>query len=97
LKLAPRAFTLGVKAEIDNKNFSICLKLLINTEHYGLVLAPNLEKKNTIEFGKPICNPWSQCFIIYEYPIVNALAFISKSRPNNKPEMLKVDPKVFHP
>jgi hypothetical protein len=30
LKSAPKGFTLGVKAEIDNKNFSICPKLLIN-------------------------------------------------------------------
>jgi hypothetical protein len=22
-------------------------------------------KKDTIEFGKPICNPWGQCFSIY--------------------------------
>jgi hypothetical protein len=97
LKLAPRALHLGVKAEIEKKKNSICPKLLINAEHYGLVLAPNLEKKNTIEFGKPICNPWDQCLSIYQYRIVNVLAFISKLRPNNKPKMLKVDPKVFQP
>jgi hypothetical protein len=39
LKLAPRAFTIEVKAEIE-KIFSICPKLLINAELYGLVLAP---------------------------------------------------------
>jgi hypothetical protein len=39
LKSAPRAFfTLGVKV------FSICPKLLINAEIYGLVLAPRLDK-----------------------------------------------------
>jgi hypothetical protein len=43
LKSAPRAFTLGVKDEIE-KNFSICPKLLINAELYGLVLAPRLKK-----------------------------------------------------
>jgi hypothetical protein len=52
-------FTLGVKAEIE-KMFSICPKLLINAELYGLVLAPRLKKKDIIEFGKPICNPWGQ-------------------------------------
>jgi hypothetical protein len=43
LKSAPKAFTLGVKAELE-KIFSICPKLLINAELYGLVLAPRLEK-----------------------------------------------------
>jgi hypothetical protein len=43
LKLAPRAFTLGAKAEIE-KIFSICPKLLINVELYGLLLAPKLKK-----------------------------------------------------
>jgi len=51
-------FTLGVKAE-TNKIFSICPKLLFNVELYGLVLTPRL-KKDTNEFGKPICNPWGQ-------------------------------------
>jgi hypothetical protein len=43
LKSAPRAFTLGGKAELE-KIFSICPKLLINAELYGVVLAPRLEK-----------------------------------------------------
>jgi hypothetical protein len=43
LKSAPKGFTLGVKADIE-KNFSICPKLLINAELYGLVLAPRLKK-----------------------------------------------------
>jgi len=55
LKSAPKGFTLGVKADIE-KNFSICPKLLINAELYGLVLAPRL-KKGYIKFGRPICNP----------------------------------------
>jgi hypothetical protein len=40
------SLTLGVKAKIK-KIFSICLKLVINAEIYGLVLAPRL-KKGTI-------------------------------------------------
>jgi hypothetical protein len=43
LKSAPRAFTLGVKAELE-RIFSICPKLLINAELYGHVWAPRLEK-----------------------------------------------------
>jgi hypothetical protein len=43
LKSAPRAFTLGAKAEIE-KSFSICPKVLINAELYGLSLAPKLKK-----------------------------------------------------
>jgi hypothetical protein len=60
LKSSPQSFTLGVKAEIEII-FLICPKLLINAELYGLVFAPRLKKtKDTIKFGKPICNPWGQ-------------------------------------
>jgi hypothetical protein len=54
-------------------------------------------KKDTIQFGKPICNPWSQCSSIYLIPDVNVLAFISNLGPNNKPKMLKVGPKFVPP
>jgi len=55
-------------------------------------LAPRL-KKETMEFGKQICNPWAQCSCINEYPNSNVLAFISNLGPNKKPKMLKVGPK----
>jgi hypothetical protein len=42
VEISPNGFTLGVKAELE-KIFSICPKLLINAELYGLVLAPSLE------------------------------------------------------
>jgi hypothetical protein len=58
----PRALTLGVKAEIE-KNFSICPKLLINAEIYGLVLAPKAEKKDTIHFGKANLQPLGPMFL----------------------------------
>jgi len=44
LKAVPRAFTLGIKAEIE-KIFSICPKLLINAELYGIVISPRQKKK----------------------------------------------------
>jgi hypothetical protein len=47
-EISPEGFTLGVTAETE-KIFSICPKLLMNTELYGLVLAPQAEKKDTIE------------------------------------------------
>jgi hypothetical protein len=43
VEISPKGFTLGVKAETE-KNFSICPKLLINAEFYGLVLGPRLKK-----------------------------------------------------
>jgi hypothetical protein len=65
VEISPKEFTLGVKAEIE-KIFSICLKLLIrNAELYGFVLTPSLKKKDNMEFGKPICNPWDLCSSIY--------------------------------
>jgi hypothetical protein len=50
LKSAPRAFTLGVKTEIE-KIFSICPKLLINAELYGLVIGPKAEKRMPSNLG----------------------------------------------
>jgi hypothetical protein len=47
-----KGFTLGVKAEREKKNFSICPKLPINAEFYGLVLAPRLSKKDYHEIWK---------------------------------------------
>jgi len=43
VEISPKGFTLGVKAERE-KNFSVCPKLLVNAELYGLVLAPRLKK-----------------------------------------------------
>ncbi len=43
VEISPKGLTLEVKAEIE-KIFSICPKLLNNSEHYGLVLAPRLKK-----------------------------------------------------
>jgi hypothetical protein len=43
VEISPKGFTLGVKAGLE-RIFSICPKLLINAELYGLVLAPSLEK-----------------------------------------------------
>jgi hypothetical protein len=43
VEISPKGFTLGVKGELQ-KIFSICPKLLINTELDGLLLAPRLEK-----------------------------------------------------
>jgi hypothetical protein len=48
LKSAPRAFTLGVKADIEKKNSifpQVNYKLLITTKFYGLVLAPRPKTK----------------------------------------------------
>jgi hypothetical protein len=65
LKSAPRdLFTLGVKAEIL-KIFSICPKLLINAEFYGLVLAPRLKKRLPLNLGSQFASLWGQCSSIY--------------------------------
>jgi hypothetical protein len=44
LKSVPKGLTVGVNADIE-KNFSICPKLLVNAEHYGLVLTPRVKKR----------------------------------------------------
>jgi hypothetical protein len=56
-KLKSAAMALHYESRLNSKKtFSICPKLLINAERYGLILAPRLDK-GTIEFGRPICNP----------------------------------------
>ncbi len=85
LKSAPRAFTLGVKAKMGKKKFSICPKLLINAEIYGLVLlAPRLEKgyHQIWEANLQPLGPMFQHFFSNLGPICN-------------PKMLKVGPKYF--
>jgi hypothetical protein len=55
VEIHPKGFTQGVKAKVENI-FPIYPKLLTNVKLYDLVLALKL-KKDTIKFGKPICNP----------------------------------------
>ncbi len=50
VEISPKGFTLGVKAELE-KIFSICPKLLLNAELYGLVLVPRLEKRIPSNLG----------------------------------------------
>jgi hypothetical protein len=64
LKSAPKAFTLGVKAELE-KIFSICPKLLIMLNFYGLVLAPRLKKRIPSKLGGQFATLGNQCFSIY--------------------------------
>jgi hypothetical protein len=52
------------KAKKEKKLFNLP-QAPINAELYGLVLAREAEKKDTFKFGRPICNPWVQCWCIY--------------------------------
>jgi hypothetical protein len=62
---SPKGFTLGViKADIE-KNSSICPNLALIAEQYELVFPQMQKKKDTIKFGRPICNPWGQCSNIH--------------------------------
>jgi hypothetical protein len=56
---------------------------------------PQGGKKDNANFGKPICNPWGQCYSIYSYHNLNVLAFINNLGLNNKPNVLKVGPQFF--
>jgi len=64
VEISPKGFTLGVKADIE-KNFSICPKLLINAELYGLVLAPRLKKRIPSNLGGHFATLGGQCSSIY--------------------------------
>jgi hypothetical protein len=56
LKWGPRALHYESRLKYK-KIFSILPKLLINAELYDLLLGPSLNKRDTIEFVKPICDP----------------------------------------
>jgi hypothetical protein len=85
VEISPEGFTLGIKAELENI-FSICPKLLINAELYGLLLTPRLER-GYHRLWEANLRPLGPMFS----------AFISNLGPNNKPKMLKGCPKDFQP
>jgi hypothetical protein len=62
VEMSPKGFTLGVKAELEF--FFNLPQFINNVELYDLVLAPRL-KKDTNQFGQPICNPLGQFSHIY--------------------------------
>jgi hypothetical protein len=60
VEIKPPGFTLEVKADIE-KNFSICPKLVINAEHYGLGLAP-MQKKGYHQIWEANLQPLGPIF-----------------------------------
>jgi hypothetical protein len=66
LKLAPKGFTLGVKAKIENI-FSMCPKLLINAELYSLVLDPSPTKAQTLKHTTFLISIVPNCKFYYYY------------------------------
>jgi hypothetical protein len=56
---------------------------------------PKAPKKDTIKFGRPICNPWDQYTSIYSYPDVNVLTFIIKLGDNLQHKNAQSWPNVF--
>ncbi len=77
--------TLGVKAKKE-MIFSICPKLLINVELYGLVLAPRLKRRIPSNLGSQ-----------FETLVANVVAFINNLGPDKKQKMLRVVPSFFSP
>jgi hypothetical protein len=50
VEISTKGFTFGVEVEIE-KIFSICFKLLINAELYGLALASRLKNRILLNLG----------------------------------------------
>ncbi len=69
------AFTLGVKAELGKNLFNLPQVTNKCWTLWHCIGPQGWKKKDTIKFGKPICNPWGQCSNIYWYPDINVLAF----------------------
>jgi hypothetical protein len=67
LKSAPKGFALGVKAEIEKNIFNLPQATNKMLNFMALYYWPPKaeRRRNTIEFGNPICNPWGQCSSIY--------------------------------
>jgi hypothetical protein len=81
---------------LTRKNLFNLPQVLINTELYGLVLAPSLEKGYHLIWEANL-QPLRPMFQHLLYPDTNVLAFISNLGPKNRPKMLKVGPKFFWP
>jgi hypothetical protein len=74
VEISPRALHSESRLKIE-KIFSICFKLLINAELYGLVLASRLEKRIPLNLGSQFATLGAnvpaflmslcQCFSIY--------------------------------
>jgi hypothetical protein len=87
LKTAPKGFTLGVKAEIEKKHFSICPKLLINAELLMALYWPPRLKKGYNQIWKvnlQLLGP------MFQHLLITLGQFATQ-------EMLKVGPKFFGP
>ncbi len=56
VEIGPKGFTLGVKAEIEKKPFNLP-QVLMNADFMAMYW-PQGWKKDTIKFGRPICNLW---------------------------------------
>ncbi len=65
VEITPKGFTLGVKAEIAKNIFNLPQVTNRQMPNFMALYWPQAWKKDIIEFGKPICNPWGQCFSIY--------------------------------
>jgi hypothetical protein len=85
VEISPKGFTLGPNVIIE-KVFSICDNLLFNDELMAMNY-PQGKIFHTNRFGKPICNPWGNCSMIYVD--INAQTSIIKSRPKNNPRCPK--------
>ncbi len=64
VEISPKGFTLGLKAE-NRIFFSICPQVTNKCWTLCPCIGAKAEKKYIMEFGKRICNPWSQCSSIY--------------------------------
>jgi hypothetical protein len=58
VEISPKGLTLRVKADIE-KSFSICPKLLINAEHYGLVLTRRRKQRIPPNLGSQFATLWA--------------------------------------
>jgi hypothetical protein len=84
-----------VKAVIEKKNFSICPKLLINVELYGLLLAPRLKKSKPSNLGSQFATLGADVPAFINILTSMFWHLLITWGPNNKPKMLKVGPQVF--
>jgi hypothetical protein len=84
VEISLKSFTQGVIADIE-KHFSICPKLLINAELYGLVLAARLKKRIPSNLGDQFAilganlqpknaQSWSQDFLALTLSVKWALS-----------------------
>jgi hypothetical protein len=82
VEISPKGFTLRGNVVIETKTFQSIISYFSMLDFMAITY-PQGKQIDTNKFGKPICNPWGHCSMIY--PDIDVQACITKLKPKNNP------------